>query len=416
MMKNADIHNFEARLEAILKKIRSSKEIDDNNKIHIIRFHDNCFAEGLSTARVVKYADLLCRLAKILGKDFSRARESDIRRLVQEIERTNLSDWSKHDYRVVLKRFYRWLRGKEDYPKEVKWIKTTMKNSNRKLPEELLSEEEILKMIEAVNHPRDKALISTIYESGGRIGEVLSLSLKRVKLDQYGAQVILSGKKGTRRVRLWISCPYLISWMNIHPLKDDPDSPLWTEYKMSKRQEKEKIIYERKAVNYRAAVMVLRRAAQKAGIKKRIHPHLFRHSRATYLAKHLTEAQMKEVFGWTQGSEMASIYVHLSGRDVDEALLKVYGVKKDEDKKDESILKPKECPRCGFVNEKTAKFCSKCSLVLDIETAVKLDKRLGDLNQLTLTLVDIPYVREAMAKALAETGLGEKLKDIVDGS
>ena len=118
--------------------------------------------------------------------------------------------------------------------------------------------------------------------------------------------------------------------MNIHPLKSNPDSPLWTEYKRRKREEKDRVIYIREHTNYRAAVMVLQRAAQRAGIKKKIHPHLFRHSRATYLAKHLTEAQMKEVFGWTQGSEMASIYVHLSGRDVDDALLKVYGVKKDE--------------------------------------------------------------------------------------
>jgi len=316
---------------------------------------------------------------------------------------------------VALKRFYLWLRGKEDYPKEVKWIKTTVKNSNHKLPEELLTEEEILKMIETADHPRDKALISTLYESGCRIGELLALSLKHVKLDQYGAQIIVSGKTGMRRVRLWISCPYLISWMNIHPLKDNPDSPLWTEYKRRKKQEKEKIIYERVHISYRAVVMILQRAAQRAGIRKKIYPHLFRHSRATYLAKHLTEAQMKEVFGWTQGSEMASIYVHLSGRDVDDALLKVYGVKKDEQKKDESILKPKECPRCGFVNAKTAKFCSKCSLVLDVETAVKVDKKLGDLNQLTLGLVDRPKFKKAVAKELAETGLGERLREILEG-
>ena len=30
---------------------------------------------------------------------------------------------------------------------------------------------------------------------------------------------------------------------------------------------------------------------------------------------------MKEYFGWTQGSDRASIYVHLSGRDVDDTLL-----------------------------------------------------------------------------------------------
>jgi integrase/recombinase XerD len=415
MVEGADVHNFESRLETVLKRIRSSKEISDDNKIQIIRFHDHCFSEGLSPARVVKYTDMLYRLAKLLGRNFFSARETDVRKLVQKIERTELSEWTKHDYKVTLKRFYLWLRGREDYPKEVKWIKTTVKDSDHKLPEELLTEEEIMKMTESVDHPRDKALILTLYESGARIGELLSRKLKHVELDQYGAQMMLSGKKRMRRVRLWLSCPYLVSWINIHPLKDNPDSPLWTELGRRKKEEKDKIIYERKQIGYRAVVKVLQRAAQKAGVKKRIHPHLFRHSRATYLAKHLTEAQMKEVFGWTQGSEMASIYVHLSGRDVDDALLKVYGVKKDEDKKDESILKPKECPRCGSVNAKTAKFCSKCSLVLDIETALKVDKKISDLNQITFALIERPKVKKVLAQELAETGLGEKLKEILDG-
>jgi hypothetical protein len=34
---------------------------------------------------------------------------------------------------------------------------------------------------------------------------------------------------------------------------------------------------------------------------------------------------MKEYLGWTQASEMAAVYVHLSGRDVDSALLKLAG-------------------------------------------------------------------------------------------
>jgi integrase/recombinase XerD len=415
MKDSLDVHNYERNLETALARVRKSKTISDDNKVHILKFHDHCFSEGIGYARIIKYIDLLSRLSEFLQKDFSQAKEGDVRKVVEKIERSKYADWTKHDFKVALKKFYRWLKRKEDYPKEVKWIKTTIKNSNHKLPEELLTEEEVLKMIEAVDNPRDKAMISTLYESGCRIGELLSLRLKHIKLDQYGAQVILSGKTGMRRVRLWMSCPYLISWMNIHPLKDNPDSPLWTEYKRRKRQEKDRIIYIREHTNYRAAVMVLQRAAQRAGIKKKIHPHLFRHSRATYLAKHLTEAQMKEVFGWTQGSEMASIYVHLSGRDVDDALLKVYGVKKDEDKKEESILKPKECPRCGFVNEKTAKFCSKCSLVLDIETALKVDKKIGDLNQITLALIERPKVKKVLAQELAETGLGEKLKEILEG-
>jgi len=43
--------------------------------------------------------------------------------------------------------------------------------------------------------------------------------------------------------------------------------------------------------------------------KKRVNPHSFRHARATHLANHLREDQMKEFSGWTQADEMGSIYV-----------------------------------------------------------------------------------------------------------
>jgi hypothetical protein len=44
------------------------------------------------------------------------------------------------------------------------------------------------------------------------------------------------------------------------------------------------------------------------------------------MANYLTEAQMNAYFGWVQGSGMPSVYVHLSGRDIDDAILKANGV------------------------------------------------------------------------------------------
>ena len=42
-----------------------------------------------------------------------------------------------------MKQFYKWLKGDgEEYLKEVRWIKTTFKE-NRKLPEEILTKQEI---------------------------------------------------------------------------------------------------------------------------------------------------------------------------------------------------------------------------------------------------------------------------------
>jgi len=139
----------------------------------------------------------------------------------------------------------------------------------------------------------------------------------------------------TRRVRVIASAPKLQQWIENHPLKEDPNAPLWVTIGTNSKN---------KVLNYATAKTVLKKLAKKAGIKKRIYPHLFRHSRATHLANHLTEAQMNQYFGWVQGSKMASIYVHLSGRDVVHALLKLNGMKVDEEEEEkEDGLKPKIC-------------------------------------------------------------------------
>jgi integrase len=283
----------------------------------------------LSTARVIKFLQGLIYIGKWLDKDFERATKKDIQNLLGEIERKNYSEWTKHDFKVIIKKFWRWMKDKDDYPEEVKWIKTTVKNNNHKLPEDLLSEEEVKKMVESCNNFRDRALISFLYESGCRAGELLSLQIKHIQFDGIGASAIFpKGKTGARRVRLISSAPHLKLWIENHPKKNNPNAPLWVGLGTVGRN---------KPLNYPSVRKLLRDVGERAGVKKRINPHNFRHSRATYLASHLTEAQMKEYLGWVQGSEMASIYVHLSGRDTDKAIEeKVYGIKKGEEEEKES--------------------------------------------------------------------------------
>ena len=53
---------------------------------------------------------------------------------------------------------------------------------------------------------------------------------------------------------------------------------------------------------------------------------MFRHLRCTYIANYLTEAQMNIYSGWARGSDMPIVYVHLSGHDIDNAVLKANGI------------------------------------------------------------------------------------------
>jgi len=81
---------------------------------------------------------------------------------------------------------------------------------------------------------------------------------------------------------------------------------------------------------------------------------------------------------------MAAVYVHLSGRDLEEPLLKLYGLQKEETKQ-ESRLKPITCWKCKTTNPADAIVCVKCGMFLKVETAVQAEekgkKELEDMRQ-----------------------------------
>jgi len=161
------------RIENVKKKILQLA-IPGSNRKAILEFSDFCFSDGLSARRVLKYLSTLSSIAGLLPKEFSKVTRADIEKLVKKIELSEYSEWTKHDYRVTLKKFFRWLRNTEDgYPPEVKWLRSTMRNRRTKLPEEILTPQEVQAMITAAPTARDKALIASLYESGCRIGELL---------------------------------------------------------------------------------------------------------------------------------------------------------------------------------------------------------------------------------------------------
>jgi integrase len=270
-----------------------------------------------------------------------------------------------------LKKFFRWC-GREEL---VDWF--SVGNVKSKLsPMDLITEEEFEKMMNACTNSRDRALISLLYETGARIGEIGSMRVKDVTFDEYGAVIWLPRSKTVKRkLRVVYSARFLAEWLTDHPLKDDPDAPLWIKLAGNRRLQ---------AMEYPDVRSQLKKIAKRAGIKKRIYPHLFRHTRATRLLAKVPESIGAKYMGWVNGSKMVGVYVHLSSEDIDEAILKMHGIKTDGSRND---LEVKRCPRCTMINPASSRFCSRCGLPLTEEAVVELDeweKRKGEaMKELT---------------------------------
>ena len=163
----------------------------------------------------------------------------------------------------------------------------------------------------------------------------------------------------------------LAKWLEVHPRRNNKEALLWVNLSTN---------YKKEGLTYQALRINLIKIAEKAGIKKKITPHLFRHSRATHLAKDLTEAEMNVYFGWVQGSDMPATYVHLSGRDVDDKILQLHNLKpKDRDRED--ALRAKKCPRCQYICSPTDSYCGRCGTVLNEGERVKLEVQSKELTR-----------------------------------
>jgi integrase/recombinase XerD len=346
--------NVQARLDGLV-----DPEVSELNRELITGFIDWCFSNRIGE-----------HIAIDLNMDFDKVTKKEMEAYIGRLERSDKSNWTKHDYKIAVKKFYTWLNGGKE-SELTDWIKTTLSKKETRMPEELLIEEEVLKLIGAAKSPRDKALIALMWDVGARIGEIANIKIKNLTFDEYGMSVLLNGKTGPRRVRAVWSIQYIMSWLEMHPDKKNNNAMLW-------------VNSENKPISYQAVRKQLIRITNRAKIQKRITPHLFRHSRATFLARHLTEAEMNVYFGWVQGSDMAATYVHLSGRDVDKSILKAHGITVEEDNNKPQV---QQCPRCKAVNGPEALFCFKCGAALSLKTAMSIEADKSEISTELMTAI-----------------------------
>jgi len=354
------LHDFDKMLEDETRRV-NTENISAKNRKLILEFNDFNFARGLSKARVVRNSISMRLVARRIKKDLSKFNRKDIEKIFLMLKKEGKAESTIATDKVVLKCFFKWMNNGEE-GECTKWYKCAGHSHSNKLPEELLTQEEVKSLIKSAFNKRDKAMIALLWESGARIGEIGGMQIKNISFDEFGGRILVDGKTGMRRIRLINSAPFIVEWLNEHPHSNDPQAPLWVSIKQHGGEQ----------LTHRYIMKMLRSVAKRANVKKPVNPHNFRHSRATFMSQHLTEALMKEYFGWVQDSRMAARYIHLSGKQVDDAILRMHGLKKQDEEID--VLKREPCPRCGNENDPNNEICRKCWLPLKPSAMQELEK------------------------------------------
>jgi len=109
---------------------------------------------------------------------------------------------------------------------------------------------------------------------------------------------------------------------------------------------------------------------------------------------------VKKFFGWSDKSEMAAYYIHLSKSDVDNALLGLHGIDiKKEGKKLEKVFRTIICPACNRELTPDVKICP-CGMIFDRT----LTKRRIKGDRILDEMLDVEWFSEAFEKRLKEMG------------
>ena len=354
-----------------------TRELSPENAELIKKYDREMVSQSMAIATRQKHLRTLLTLSRLLNKKWLDVSKDDIDELVFKImdqfaDENGQETHYSYDHKKVLKIFFRWYKlGSREFiqvgdPPETKNVR--MKKVKDKIArEDLLDEEDRIKLLHACGeNVRDRALIDCHMEAGTRPGEILNLKIKHVLFDKNGAVLQVDGKTGARTIRIVRATPNLAAWMAVHPYKDDPEKPLWPNLSHHKKGS---------PITYPAARQILQRRCKIANLSKRVYLNLFRHSEATSTANFMTESQMRKRHGWSSDSKMPARYVHLVNSDVEDAIFKHYGIKKEDDAIQNM---PKSCHFCEMLNPSDSLRCTKCGKPLDVKSALEYEDNLEE--------------------------------------
>jgi site-specific recombinase XerD len=387
-----DLYHRQDRLAYWINRINT--DLEEPDRTDVLKLVENMQDRERAILWIIRCITALLLIRRQLGKPFRNVTKDDIRSILKWMEQKGYKASTNEKFRQILKLFYKTVYGNgEHYPEEVKWFSVkvgkekTGKDSSMDMAE-YLEEDEVRILVESVPTIQKKAFLAVMYESGARPEEFLRLTNTDIRIDSKGIVLMLRGKTGERRVRVISFSRLFQQWLEIHPLRNHHHYPIWVS---------EATNFKNQSMGLRGAEKIIEQALPKSGLKnKHARLYILRHSRATHLAKHLTEAQMCTFFGWVVGTQVVRRYVHLSGKDVDATLVAL--TQGGHTETDEYKLKSLKCKRCSETLSPTMNFCSKCSLPVTLKDEYTREMELEQENRVLREKLDqgMKAMREEM--------------------
>ena len=260
------------------------------------KIKEECFIRNRSAGTAKQYVyHTSCFLKWIGDKPLEKLTLYDARDYILHRRRNGLTTGTCNGINSALSFLYRHILKKEWIYDEVPRMKVDWT-----LPE-VLSRDEIEKLIDTATNIRNKAIIALTYSSGLRVGEVCRLAPTDIYMSTMRVHVRNSKNHGDhwtvlseRALELlkayWYSCP-------------EPRDVLFVSLK------KPHVPLKPGGIQH-----MLQKVSDEAGVKA--HPHTLRHSFATHLIEDNTNREFVQSMLGHRSPNSTSVYIHVSNKSI----------------------------------------------------------------------------------------------------
>lgn len=230
-------------------------------------------------------------LAKHHRRSPAELSSDEVRAWVDHVRGTGVSPQRIRGHLAALKFLYTKTLYRPEMVSFVSWPR-----DEAKLPT-VLAVEEVQRLLAAIEQSKYRVFFATVYGTGMRVNE--ACRLHTTDIDAARGVIHVRKAKGKRERCVMLS-PRLLRLLRMYWVFERPTAPWLFESR------------DGRPLCRQTARDVLRRAATKAGLVKRITPHVLRHSFATHLLDNGTDVRVIQTLLGHKSIKSTARYTHVS--------------------------------------------------------------------------------------------------------
>jgi len=261
----------------------------------MVKLEQEMGLRGYARSTIKTYIDYISKCLVYANKHAREVGAADVRAYLEHLVNTGKSASTLNTAYSALRFYFSTILKR-------RFFVSIPRAKKKKVLPTILSVAEVRSMIAGTKNPKHRCMIELLYGAGLRVSELVCLKMSEIDTDR-GVIVVKDGKRGKDRMTLLPKKLLVV-------LKKQKEIKLWSSYLFTGRG--------KKRLTAATVQKVVKQAARRAGIAKRVSPHTLRHSFATHLLESGTDIRYIQSLLGHASLKTTQIYTHVAQNHIEQ--------------------------------------------------------------------------------------------------